>query len=262
MEPLWITQPREGRSLAAALDTETTGLSAQRDAIIEIAVQLFEFDHGTGEITARVESYCGLQDPGFPISPEIQRITGITPADVLGQAIDWRRVDELLGRADFLIAHNCAFDRKFVDAKSSVSGQKIWGCSSFGIDWRAKGFANSKLPDLCATLGIEFQAHRAMADVQAMLQLLTRVDSRSNRTHLHELLEGARREVVWMAISGQTYNYKELIKQRGFRWSGEQKWWEKVVPAADLSGETAWVESTMPGVQTVTKPMDRRDRYR
>jgi len=60
-----------------ALDLETTGLDASRDAIIEVgAVKFLD-----GE---PVDSFSTLVNPGRPIPYEITLITGITDRDVIG----------------------------------------------------------------------------------------------------------------------------------------------------------------------------------
>ena len=99
------------------LDTETTGLDASRDKIIELALLRGEVDEASGLPSGTVQVYDGLEDPGMSISREIEQLTGITNAMVRGQRIDEARVAELLEGVDLVIAHNAAFDRPFVEAR-------------------------------------------------------------------------------------------------------------------------------------------------
>src|SRR6478736_1755701 len=92
--------------IGAALDTETSGLSPDQDQIIEIGLQLFRYEAESGRVVELLESYTALQDPGFVISLEIQAVTGISPQLLVGQKIDWTKVDELLSRTDWVVAHN------------------------------------------------------------------------------------------------------------------------------------------------------------
>jgi len=69
------------------LDTETTGLNARKDEIIEIGVIAFTFD-ATGSIGDVTGIYGGLQQPSVSIPTEITRLTGITDNMVAGQTID------------------------------------------------------------------------------------------------------------------------------------------------------------------------------
>jgi hypothetical protein len=97
------------------LDTETTGLNAREDEIIEIGVIAFTFD-AIGRIGEVTGIYGGLQQPSISIPPEITRLTGITDDMVAGQSIDMPALQALIEPADLVIAHNAGFDRPFCEA--------------------------------------------------------------------------------------------------------------------------------------------------
>ncbi len=91
------------------IDLETTGLNPKTDLIIEFAAVKVR----GGEVVDTFQSLC---DPGFPIPPMIEAITGITsemvrecpnPRSVLPDFI------EFTGE-DFVIGHNVLFDVRFV----------------------------------------------------------------------------------------------------------------------------------------------------
>ncbi len=92
-----------------ALDIETTGLDAERDAITEIGMVKFN--------PRRVEAeWHSLVNPGRRIPPQITQLTGITDAmvrnapriqDVLQEVEDFVGEDPVLG-------HNVGFDLKFL----------------------------------------------------------------------------------------------------------------------------------------------------
>ena len=54
------------------LDTETTGLVAARDKIMELALLRVHVDSHSGLPVGAVEVYDGLQDPGMPIPKEVR----------------------------------------------------------------------------------------------------------------------------------------------------------------------------------------------
>lgn len=175
--------------IAGFLDVETTGLSAASDEIIEFALCLFEFRRETGEITRITEEYVGLREPAAPISPGAARIHGIYPHDVKGKQLDHERIEVMLHRAEFLIAHNAPFDRGFVGRLFDVCAQKPWLCSMRGIKWREKGFASMGLQNLLKAHGINVhRSHRAEDDVKAAIKLLSQI-SRNGKTYFLELLE-------------------------------------------------------------------------
>jgi DNA polymerase-3 subunit epsilon len=249
-------------SIAAALDTETTGLSSVQDEIIEVGLQLFRFDPASGEVLELLESYTALQDPGFRISSEIQGVTGISPEMLIGQKIDWSRVDELLARAEWIVAHNAGFDRGFVDRKSQVSPKKLWVCSSWQVDWRGKGFKNAKLQDLCVALNIAHDAHRAMGDVSAMLRLIGSEDALTGKRYLAEILQAAHQELAWLWVEGNTFDKKDLLKANGFRWNGERKIWAKQVPVDQSQQQVEFVKTLVPNLRVQSRVMELTERFK
>lgn len=159
----------------ALLDTETTGLFAGRDRILEIAVLLLEVERGSGRILRELERYEGLQDPGRPIPWEAMAVHGITDAMVRGQRIDAPVVRRLLDSAELLVAHNSGFDKGFVAQVAPEAAAMRWACSCRGIPWRSlfPQAPNARLQDLAEAFHLpKGTAHRAMGDVETTLNLL------------------------------------------------------------------------------------------
>ncbi|NBX89320.1 MAG: 3'-5' exonuclease, partial [Betaproteobacteria bacterium] len=154
------------------LDTETTGLDYKTEKIIELAMLAVDIDLQTGLPVGPVEIYEGFEDPCRPISPEITQLTGITDADVTGQHLNEAKVQDMVARADLIVAHNAAFDRPFVEARLEVFESKPWACSFAGIDWKAQGRGSAKLEFLASECGLFYDAHRAQVDCHAVLQVL------------------------------------------------------------------------------------------
>ncbi len=71
----------------AILDVETTGLSAQHDVIIELAIMLCFLDD-EGEVIGHLGPFSWLQDPGRELDPKISLVTGLRAQDVAGQKIN------------------------------------------------------------------------------------------------------------------------------------------------------------------------------
>ena len=105
-----------GVGSAIVLDTETTGTDLQSDQVIELAMLRVEYALDSGKVVRVVDSFEGLEDPGRPIPPESTKIHGITDAMVAGAPPIGRLVPQLveLTRGSVLVAHNAAFDRRFL----------------------------------------------------------------------------------------------------------------------------------------------------
>ncbi len=238
----WVQDNQNLIRFGAVLDVETTGLNQESDEIIELAVRQFIFNKETGEILASTKSYSSFSDPGFPIPPEIQNITGINDEMVQGQSINWEDVDTLLNECQIIIAHNARFDRPFIDKKSKVSPDKAWACSLKQIDWAAKGFTSSKLELLNIYHGFFTGSHRAINDVDALIYLVSLPDDQNKTPYLLELITNARRLTTQVVAIGAPFESKDLLKVRGYQWDNVNRYWNKIIFKDDVNSEQQWLE--------------------
>lgn len=214
------------------LDTETTGLDARKDEIIEIGVIAFTFD-ATGHIGDVTGIYGGLQQPSVSIPSDITRLTGITDEMVAGQSIDFAALKELIEPADLVIAHNAGFDRPFCEAFSHLFSGKAWACSNSEIDWSSRGYEGTKLGYLVGQAGYFHEGHRAVDDCFALLEVLDREVDGTASTAFAELYEASQRSRVRIFAENSPFDLKDHLKARGYRWSdgsdGRPKsWWIEV----------------------------------
>ncbi|MCW6511322.1 3'-5' exonuclease [Hyphomicrobiales bacterium BP6-180914] len=155
LRPRAVTPARAlapGEAIAVIVDTETTGLDPTRDEIIEIGMVAFIYDT-EGSIVHVIDTFSALHEPTLPISPEITRLTGITPDMVMGHAIDVAAVDAFIEAADLVIAHNAAFDRPYCERLARGFGPKAWACSVKEVDWAGLGYEGAKLGYLVGQCG-------------------------------------------------------------------------------------------------------------
>ncbi len=230
------------------LDTETTGLSAETDRVIELGMLLFEFDPTTGTVYRVLEVFDELEDPGFPIPPANTAIHHITDAMVQGRRIDDAQVARLLQGVSVVIAHNAGFDRPFVEHRWPVFEDLLWACSIRDIDWQAEGFGSAKLEYLLQTQGIFYEAHRAETDCWALLELLHHSLPQSQQPALLSLLETLNQPQLKLSALGSPFETKDLLKQRGYRWSGEQRCWSRLLSGEQaLEEELSWLKRRVYG---------------
>ncbi|MBY5990945.1 PolC-type DNA polymerase III [Ferrimonas balearica] len=154
------------------LDFETTGLAPDRgDRAIEVgAVRLRQ-----GQV---VDRFQGLMNPGFAVSGFIESFTGISNA-MLADAPPCGRVmsdfADFLGD-DNLVAHNAAFDRRFLDAELAALGRPYAGdfvCSLLVARRFYQQAPNHKLGTLVHYKGLAHDGvfHRALADAEMTASL-------------------------------------------------------------------------------------------
>lgn len=222
------------------VDVETTGVDARGDRIIELAMVLFGYD-AEGRVTGVEERFDQFEDPGRPIPPEITALTGIRDEDVEGQRIDEGAVQDLVTKADLVIAHNAAFDRAFLERRLSLFGEQPWACSAQDVAWRAVGMESRKLEFLAYRSGVFYDGHRAVVDCLAGIHVLARPLPDLGTTPMAELLQAARRTDVLFRAVGSPFETKDLLKSRGYRWRPQAKVWWRAVPKDEADAERAWL---------------------
>jgi DNA polymerase-3 subunit epsilon len=202
------------------VDVETTGLDAARHEIIELAMVPFTYGLD-GQIYAVGEPFHGLRQPAAPIPADITSITGITDEVVAGHSIDPAAVGSFAAGAALVIAHNAAFDRRFLERFCETFTTKAWACSMSQVDWADEGHDGTKLAYLAAGAGFFYDRHRATSDCLAAVALLGAPLPRSGRYALAQLLERARQPTWRVWAENSPFDLKDVLKARGYRWNGE-----------------------------------------
>ncbi len=156
-----------------AFDLETTGLSPKADRVLEIGAVRFDASmRRIGELEL-------LVDPGVPIPLAVQRLCGLTEADVEGAPAPVEGVAQL---ADFcegaeLVAHGASFDVTFCAglAPDAFGGRRVLDTLELARILMPTAPSHS-LPLLSDAIGIEhLRPHRALSDASATHLLFARL---------------------------------------------------------------------------------------
>lgn len=148
------------------VDIETTGLSWQRDQIIEIGIVKVRQGH-------IFDQYVQLIDPHKDISHFITQLTGIDNDMVFGMPELRDIIDEVLDFIgdDIIIGHNTAFDLSFI---ANHFGQDIENEYMDTLQFSRKVYPHlphHRLTDMVELLGLSNNEHRALADCIATHEL-------------------------------------------------------------------------------------------
>ncbi len=176
------------------LDLETTGGTATRDRITEIALVRIE----QGVETAR---WSTLVNPGVRIPPFIQQLTGINDAMVR----DAPAFDEVaptllkLLEGAVLVAHNVRFDHGFLLQECERAGHTLKTRTLCTVRLSRKLYPQHKghgIDALMARHGLHTSArHRAMGDVEVVLEWLRQARAELGEAALQqaatELMQGS-----------------------------------------------------------------------
>src|SRR6202789_2929484 len=220
---------------ALLLDTETTGLDAKRDRIVEVAVILYDL-----KLASPIASFAALARGD---SNAAEHINGI-PVALLSEAFEPERL--WVAVCD-LMAHNSAVDKAFVEAAEGLrmtwdtSGkdpnhfQVPWVCTMNHIVWPGAAPASSKsLTALALSYGVTVHAaHRAMTDVDILARILSRVHERG--VDLQQLIGSAMSQPRKLVAALVSYDQRALAKDAGFTWEAAEKRWTRECTADELS---------------------------
>ncbi len=164
----------DGGAVFTAFDTETTGLNAEKDRLLEIGAVKFTKD-------GVVAIYNQLINPCCPLSPAAMAVNNIT----LDMVKDCPTEDQVLpGFIDFisdsiLVAHNSSFDVKFVNAALGRHGhQPLNNQIEDTVKTSRASFPELErynLQFLAQHFGINpGKAHRATDDARVCMEVLLR----------------------------------------------------------------------------------------
>ncbi len=163
-------------------DTETTGLSAQRDEIIEFAAVVVEPQLGHAVVVEEYDELIALT-PGNTVPENIQQLTGITNADLQERGISKSRLYEdvarLTGGNTLLLAYNAHFDLCFLyyfllrhGDPSILKGKDKLDLLTVYKDRRAYPHRLASAIEGYGLTGKVVNSHRAVDDVLATLEIM------------------------------------------------------------------------------------------
>lgn len=228
------------------LDVEATGINIESDQVIEFAGRPFTFDRETGVVVSVGAPFSSLSDPGVPLDPFVVQLTGIRDEDLAGHVLDAAAIRALIDAADLVIAHNARYDRPMVE-RAVGEAPKVWACSWSMIDWTGLGFPAGKLESLAIYHGFFFGAHRAQADVDGLLHLLTFDNPATNAPYMLDLINAARQPTYLVAAVNSPFASKAALKARRYRWNSQKRAWWKEISEPELEGEHAWLAEEVYG---------------
>lgn len=260
--------PSDGEwRIGIILDVETTGLNANVDEIIELAMIKVAFRvDGLG--ISVLDRFSRLREPRVPIPEKVTALTGLTAESVAGHTIAGEDVAAFVRDAVLIIAHNASFDRPFCEMLWPIFVERFWACSATDVDWEARGHSGSKLAYLLNDYGLFHDGHRAASDCEALLEVLVRPRHPGNGPALAELLVHAREATVRIWAVNAPFAEKERLKARGYRWSdgsdGQPRAWWTEVAEEEADDEMAYLRREIlqgAAAETPTRRITGRNRY-
>lgn len=236
-------RPPDRLITVAILDTETTGVNHEADKLIELGMVFVEVCPETGQAFRVLQVFNELEDPGMPIPEESTRVHNITDEMVKGKRIDDAEVEALMASVSLVVAHNAGFDRIFVEKRFAIFASKHWACSLTQVPWAEEGIGTRSLEFLAYRAGFHFTGHRASTDCHALLEVLQHPLPNSGAKAMQALLGNARTPDIKVTALGSPFETKDILRERGYRWSAEKRAWAKSIQPLHLDAETDWLKT-------------------
>lgn len=182
--------------------------------------------HGEGKFVPSNDGGDGKGLPTLPLTSETLRIFADRIHLVVTHGSDWLRRTSGNG----------------LDALSSHP----WICSRRGVDWRQFGVADTNLEAILTRIGLSFDPSSPVGMCHGLLNVL-RADTwpRFIEPPFAHLLRNVALQRVRVEVSGPTYDHRDALKRRGYRWSEGTgriaRGWFVTVPRSSGTQEVAWI---------------------
>jgi DNA polymerase III subunit epsilon len=208
------------------VDTETSGVDAKRDALLEVAAVLYDTKSAAivlcESMLVHAESNAAAAINGIPEALLRESWCGqrIEAVELLRGMM---QVAEGVDPHPYFVAHNAAFDRQWL-GELGEDGQP-WICSYEDASWPRVPGETGNLTSIALAYGVGVvRAHRAIEDCLTLAAVLTRVHEIEGGLDawLARALE-PKREIVALV----SYERNQLAKNAGFRWNPDRKVWAK-----------------------------------
>ena len=165
--------------IMVVFDTETTGLNAEKDQIIQISGIKLKIENETLKEIGQIDRYIR---PNISVPEKIEELTGITNeflADEETEADVFPVIKDFFKDVDIIAAYNTAFDERFTKALYQRNHSVFPVTNSIDILQMAreliskKDIKNHKLGTVINYFGLDdgIQFHSAIEDVKATLKL-------------------------------------------------------------------------------------------
>ena len=132
----------------------------------------------------------------------------------------------------------------------------LWGCSLENIDWDRLGFPSKSLETISVFSGFYYDFDNSSEGLDSLVLSL----------HLNEVTEELLRNVespdLQLFAANAPIEFKDLLKERKYRWNPEVKcWWLAVENKDHYEKESKWLTENIPGTEPQVFEIDPKFRF-
>jgi DNA polymerase-3 subunit epsilon len=184
---------------------------------------------------------------------------------VQGQQIKESEVANYLKNVDLIIAHNAPFDRNFFEKTFTSIPRKPWACTMYNINWNQEDISSQKLEYIAYKYHFYYEGHRAIIDCLAGIHVLAQELLVSKQLALKQLLNNSKQLTFKLWATNAPYAHKDLLKERGYRWSTHQvnnyKAWTIELSEDKVAEEILFLRTKIYNGLVINLPIEVLDAY-
>jgi len=218
------------------VDFETTGLAESKDTITEIGAVLWDWEN---KKPALLMSELIAIPENVSLNQVVVEMNGITE-QLLAEfgsepAAALNRLNKMGEKADYIMAHNAEFDKRFYVSSTELAGVvpllcgKLWLDSAADVEY-PKNISVRKLTFLAAEHNfLNPFKHRAVFDVLTMFRVV--------QGYKIERIIRSATEPKYELKAKVPFDSRQRAKERSFRWDDKNMEWVKTVKESMLKKE-------------------------
>ena len=146
----------------------------------------------------------------------------------------------MIGKSEFVIAHNASFDRPHFDRMFPQFEDKLWCCSQRQVPWSEFGYDSQRQTYIALMMNFFYEEHKARTDCLALIEILSR--KLGDKQVLSYLIETLDKNIYYVSAHNSDFLKKPLLKERNYLWemangNSKQVWAKAVTSQAEAKEE-------------------------
>ena len=232
----------------------TTSISPDEGDLIRLNLKLC-YVNDRGNFTKIRKTISFFQDPRRKLNEEEMKFVDFPLEKIKGKEIDWSLVENLFNQADLIVSHNSSFARPWINKKINDI-DNVWSCTLESVNWNSLNFPGRNLETLSVFSGFFYDFSSSKESLDAIINCLFLNNQITN------LVTKSFKPDVQVYAANAPIEYKDNLKNRGYRWNPELKcWWVPVENKEDSDKEQKWLLDNIPSVEPQAFEVDPKFRF-
>ena len=220
----------------------TTSIFPNDGDLIRLNMKLC-YVNDKGNFTKIRKTISFFQDPSRELKDDEKKFLDFPLDKIKGKKIDWDLVESLLNQADVIVSHNASFVRPWIN-KNLDDSKNVWACTLENVDWNSLNFPGRNLETLSVFSGFFYDFSSSKDSLDAVIKCL------SLNNQVSSLIKKAFSPDFQVYAANAPIEYKDNLKQRGYRWNPDLKcWWKPTEDKESSEVEKSWLIENIPSVE-------------